>query len=209
MRKFLIVIFPLLQIFPQTDNQKIIQVLESNKKTIKALNDLRVRQIEAINESLKTGVDNGLSYDGKNFKIVTKTSISIYDLDEKTYKIFESQKASSIKESVYEFKNEVDPRPHPYIGTVFKLGGLLSFNKEENKISPDIMLMYEFFSFDKLFNFYGLSLNIGCGLQHVGGSLGYQFVKTKWFRNTSLHLGYSYNFIETTPRPFASISLNF
>lgn len=209
MKKFLFIVFPLFQILPQVDNQKVVKVLESNKRTIQALNDLRIKQIEAINQSLKTGVDNQLSYDGKNFRVLTKTSITIYDLDEKTYKIYELQKASSIKESIYEFKNEIDPRPHNYIGTVFKLGGLLSYNKEENKISPDVMLMYEFFSFDKLFNFYGLSLNLGCGLQHAGGSIGYQFVKTSWFRNTSLHIGYSYNFIEATPRPFSSISLNF
>lgn len=111
---------------------------------------------------------------------------------------------------VHDFKpGNANPRPYDYFPNSFKLGGIIIPHVESRTMRGDIALMYEFFSFDKAFNFYGWSLNASVGVRHVGALLGYQFLGSTYFRNTNLVVGYAYDFLSLTNNPVIGISLNF
>jgi hypothetical protein len=209
MKRLLLLLLVPLCLYGQTFDQKVREQLEKDKKVIQAFNDLRVKQLEAMNEFLRKGPTTELTYDGVHLNVKSVSEIKVYDINAETLEIYEIQKASVEKNASFMFEGGQYQRPLWYVGNIFKLGGILSYNKDAQKVTPDIMLMYEFLSFDRILPFHGLSLNAGVGLQHAGGTLGYQLLKTSWFKNTSIHLGYSYNFIDMSPRPILAVSLNF
>lgn len=182
--------------------------LREDKADIQAWTDLHTKQVDAINEFIASGPETSLKFDGTDYVLTTKSEIQVWDKDANG-KIVPFKKAAIEKVEKYSFKID-DGRPHGYIGNVFKFAGGFFYEQNSKKITPDAMLMYEFFSFDLLFTkFQGLSFNAAVGLMHVGGTVGYQFVKTQWFRNTSLNFGYSFNFINQTTEPFIALALNF
>lgn len=111
---------------------------------------------------------------------------------------------------IHDFKpGNVHPRPYSYFPNMFKLGGVLIPNVDTLTMKGDISLMYEFFSFDRAFNFYGWSLNASVGVRHVGALFGYQFLSVSSLRNTNLVMGYAYDFLGKNHTPVIGVSLNF
>lgn len=110
----------------------------------------------------------------------------------------------------HDFKpGNVNPRPYQYFPNKFKLGGVLIPQSGSINVRGDIALMYEFFSFDRAFNFYGWSLNASVGVRHVGALFGYQLVNSQYLRNTNIVVGYAYDFLSSTHTPVFGVSLNF
>lgn len=110
----------------------------------------------------------------------------------------------------HDFKpGNVHPRPYAYFPNIFKFGGVVIPSLEAKTVKADIALMYEFFSFDRAFNFYGWSLNASVGFRHIGAMFGYQFLDLSAFRNTNLVVGYAYDFIDKNHTPAIGLSLNF
>jgi hypothetical protein len=111
---------------------------------------------------------------------------------------------------IHDFKpSNTKPRPYDYFPNFFKLGGVILPQFESKTVRGDIALMYEFFSFDKAFNFYGWSLNASVGVRHAGVLFGYQFLESTYFRNTNFVVGYAYDFLSGTNNLAIGISLNF
>jgi hypothetical protein len=188
-------------------NDAIIYQLKESKEEISAYRDLYSKQIMSLNEFVEKGPTIELKYDGHQYIIISKGEIQIWDKNEKR-KIYPLKKISFEKIETYKFNSELDSRPHGYFTNLFKIGAAGVYVNQ--KIIPDIFLMYEFFSFDPLFpRLKGISLNVCIGTYHSGGSIGYQFVKTKWFRNTSINFGYGYNYLSASINPFFAIALNF
>jgi hypothetical protein len=111
---------------------------------------------------------------------------------------------------IHDFKpGNVHPRPYSYFPSIFKFGGIVIPSLETRTVKADIALMYEFFSFDRAFNFYGWSLNASVGIRHVGALFGYQFLNVSSFSNTNLVIGYAYDFLDKNHTPVIGLSLNF
>ena len=182
---------------------EILKKVQKEKWSLKRLIKEQQLEIERFIKNLKPRLifDDGIYY------VIIKDKIYIYDLDDN----LELKKSAAIidKKTAFKFEPQVvHPRPFDYLSNIFKLGGIVLLD-DNNNIKHDISLLYEFFSFDKLLNLYGFSLNASIGLSHLGGSLGYQFYDSTYFKNTSLLLGYSYNYQDKVGSPYFGISLNF
>lgn len=205
MRKILLLLAPSLLF--ALSNDAIVYQLKESKEEISAYRDLYAKQINALNEFVEKGPTIELKYDGSQYIIVSKGEIQVWDKD-KTRKIYPLKKVSFEKTETYKFNSELDARPHGYLTNLFKIGAAGIYSNQ--KITPDVFLMYEFFSFDPLFpKLRGISFNACVGAYHAGGAIGYQLVGTSWFRNTSLNFGYGYNYLSSSVNPFLAISLNF
>lgn len=177
-------------------------------KSVKGFKAMSEKQYAAYVEFLDKGITTELHYNKEVFYIKQTGKFPVYALkddgsiDESNLYTYENMKT-------YSFNAADNARPYSYVPSVFKLGGVVLYNNDANTVSPDISLLVEIISFDKLFNAYGLGINISGGLKHVGASISYQFHKTVFFKNTSLFMGYGYDFVRGGYAPFMGISLNF
>lgn len=208
MKKLLLILLPFVLFAQPTEIEKRCMIqLKEDKAEINALVELNAAQLKAINDFVAKGPDVTLEYKDEKYYVKTKGEIIVWDKNaERALYVF--NRAKFEKDTVLQFKPD-ETRPHDYIGHTLRFGGGLFFNKANEQVVPDIMLMYEFFSFDKWFGIYGFSLNVDVGIRHVGGSIGYQFVNSKWFSNTNIVLGYSYMFMDMYAAPYIGIALNF
>jgi hypothetical protein len=196
-----------------SDKEKIKvckEQLISDAKLIKGLSKLNDTQKAAFRELLDDRIRTTLTHEDDLFYLNLEDGVAIYDLDDNgevkkigTYKIDHKK--------IYQFspRNE-GLRPYSYFSSIFKLG--VSFFYSDDKFYPDGAFIYEFFSFDKIFdtqNAFGLSINISVGLKHVGAAAGYQFVHSKYFKNTNLMLGYSFIFESKRFTPYIAVALGF
>ena len=208
--KPLVLLLFVTSLYAKPSDQEIEATLKEAAAEIVAYKALYSKQIAAINDFAEKGPQVSLKYDGSQYIVESKGEVEVWGKD-LNRKLFLVKKATVTKTETYKFKEyELNDRPHGYIGNVFKFGAGAFYDKAENKVNPDALLMYEFFSFDPLFSkLQGISFNACAGLRHVGGTIGYQFVGTRWFRNTSINFGYSYQFLTQTTEPFFALSLNF
>lgn len=183
------------------------ELLEENTKYILKQNELiqlQQKEIDSIPECLKTKVE----YKQKIYYVNIQCDIKNYAISD-SYDIIPDNPTKINKTLEFQFKPELKERPYETIVAYFKLGGTLYYERESKKIMPDLLLGVEFFSFDKFIPFYGLSMNGIVGLRTAGVAIGYQFIYTKFFNNTSLMLGYSYNYLDRDFYPTLGIALNF
>ncbi|MEM2139266.1 MAG: hypothetical protein QXM96_03885 [Candidatus Woesearchaeota archaeon] len=203
----LLISFPLIYGSSKNLNETSKQLLEENTKYIvkqHELIELQQKEIDNISNCLKTN----LEYKQKIYYVNIKCDIKNYTITD-NYDIILDTPTKIDKTIYFKFRPELKERPYETLVAYFKLGGSLSYEKETKKIISDLLLGIEFFSFDKLIPFYGLSMNGIIGLKGAGIALGYQFVYSNFFNNTSLMLGYSYNYINIEFYPTISITLNF
>lgn len=133
-----------------------------------------------------------------------------YNEQSKEYVVYEVAPIEVNQKTVFDFQPALSqPRPFDYFSSIFKFGGVLNYDGSDKEFYTDIALMYEFLSFDKLLGNYGWSLNASLGLNHTGVLFGYQFIRSSYFKNTSLVAGYSYNFRYKFHSPTIGIALNF
>jgi hypothetical protein len=176
--------------------------------TVKGFKQMTAQQYAEYVSFLDKGIDTKLSYENGTFFIKQSGEFKVYSLKEDG--VVDESKLYKYEKSIsYIFDPKANARPYAYVPSIFKLGGVILYNKDSNAVYPDISLMVEVISFDKVFNTYGFGLNLSGGLKHVGISLSYQFIKTVFFKNTSVFLGYGYDFIRGGYAPFMGISLNF
>lgn len=176
--------------------------------SVKGFKGMSAKQYAEYVKFLDTGIDTKLAYNDGVFYVKQAGKFKVLALKDDG-SIDETHMYTYEKITTYAFNPNDNARPYAYVPSIFKLGGAILYNKDSNAVSPDIALMVEVISFDQLFNAYGFGLNISGGLKHVGASLSYQFHKTTFFKNTSLFIGYGYDFIRGGYTPFAGISLNF
>lgn len=167
-------------------------------------------QLQAVQKFLDSGIKSEMQYKDSLFIVTQSGEFPIYEIkNDNSYDVNTKQKFKYGKVYTYKFSGESSPRPYPYISAVFKLGGGVFYDSVQRSAYPDMLLLFELLSFDRLIGVYGFSLNVSVGLRHVGGSLGYQMHNTHFFKNTSLMIGYSHDFTKGFQSPYLGISLNF
>lgn len=186
------------------NNSKLI---EKNIKLLEAQQQLIEKQQNSI-DHISECLDAKLTYKQKSYKVDVFCTIDNFAIDEK-YQVVFDEPTKIDKSFEFIFKPELRERPYEVVVAYFKLGGSLYYDKQTDKITPDILLGVEFFSFDKIIPFYGLSMNGVIGTRTISASLGYQMIYTKFFNNTSILLGYSYNYFDREFYPSLGIALNF
>lgn len=186
----------------------VASLLEENIRFIQAQQELIYKQQNAI-DSLGDCLEAKLKYKQKLYTVNVTCEVKNYAIEERTYKVVEDQPTKLDKTFYFEFKPELKERPYEVVVAYFKLGGTLYYDKQADLVKPDILLGVEFFSFDKIIPFYGLSLNGTIGTRTISITLGYQMIYTKFFNNTSILLGYSYNYFDRDFYPTLGIALNF
>lgn len=183
--------------------------LNQDKKYINALTQVSTKQLTAFRELFANNLVTQIDYKDGLYYLTISGSIDIYGLDPETYEIVKAGTYPINQIETHKFSSKIQPRPFSVLPNIFKLGGGIFYNQDTKKAYPDIVLMYELLSFDRLLSLYGFSINLSLGIKHVGGNLGYQFHRSSYFSNTSFFMGYSYNFIEFFPSAYGGISLNF
>lgn len=200
-------------LFSLTDSEIINQCaidLKKDRALISSLRELNTKQLDAIQKFLDSEIKSEMYYKDNIFIVNQNGEFSVYQVeDSKDYPVKEKQKFKYDKTLTYKFSGESSPRPYPYVPGIFKLGGGVFYDSVDKSVYPDMLLMFELLSFDKLFGIYGISLNVSGGLRHIGGSIGYQLYRTTFFKNTSIVFGYSHDFTKGFQTPYIGITLNF
>ncbi|MEO0074551.1 MAG: hypothetical protein ABIK31_00370 [candidate division WOR-3 bacterium] len=197
--------------FVKQDCDLLIECVELNRESllfIQAQRKLYRVQMLEVSEFLQSGIKVELGHKKGRYVLRQSGTLKVYDIDS-NYDVYVLDVVNFNRETYFEFFPELNPRPYPYFSSIFKLGGGLILQDISSVPIPDIMILYEFFSFDKLFGVYGYSMNFSFGVRSVGASLGYQFYQTQLFKNTSFLIGYGYDFMLARTVPYVAVSLNF